>query len=50
MMNSYALAIETEQALKVLPFGPLTLAKAEEWRDRMAKLGKELLVINLKAE
>lgn len=49
-MKTYALAVETDHTLKVLPFGPLTLAKAEEWRDRMAKLGKELLVINLKAE
>lgn len=50
MQKTYALAIETEFDLKTLPFGPLTLAKAEEWRDRMAKLGKTLLVINLKAE
>ena len=49
MIRSYALAIETETALKVLPYGPLTLAQAEGWRDNMAQFGKTLLVVNINA-
>lgn len=50
MMKTYVLAIETEHNLKALPFGPLTLAKAEEWRDKLADMGKAVFVVNFKSE
>lgn len=49
MICTYALAVETAHGIKPLPFGPLTLAQAEFWRDRMAAFNKPLYVINLNA-
>ena len=48
MIRTYALAVETESGIRVMPFGPFTLAKAESLRDDMAQAGKPCLVINLK--
>ena len=49
MVRTYALAIETETGIRVMPFGPFTLAKAESLRDSMAQAGKPCLVINIHA-
>lgn len=49
MIKTYALAIETETGLRVMPFGPFTLAKAESLRDTMAQAGKTVLVLNINA-
>lgn len=49
MIRTYAIAIETESGIRVMPFGPFTLAKAESLRDSMAQAGKPCLVINVNA-
>jgi hypothetical protein len=49
MIRTYALAVETESGLRIMPFGPFTLAKAESLRDSMAQAGKPCLVINVNA-
>jgi hypothetical protein len=49
MIRTYKLAVETESGLRVMPFGPFTLAKAESLRDSMAQAGKPCLVININA-
>jgi hypothetical protein len=49
MIRTYALAVETESGIRVLPFGPFTLAKAESLRADMAQAGKPVLVINIHA-
>jgi hypothetical protein len=47
MIKTYALAVESEAGIRVLPFGPFTLAKAECLRAEMAQAGKPVLVINI---
>jgi len=49
MIKTYALAVETEAGIRVMPFGPFTLAKAESLRNDMAQAGKPCLVINVNA-
>jgi hypothetical protein len=49
MIKTYALAVETESGIRVLPYGPFTLAKAESLRDSMAQAGKPVLVLNINA-
>jgi hypothetical protein len=49
MIRTYALAVETEAGIRVLPYGPFTLAKAESLRADMAQAGKLCLVINVNA-
>jgi hypothetical protein len=49
MIRTYKLAVETETGLRVMPFGPFTLVKAESLRDSMAQAGKPCLVINVNA-
>ncbi len=49
MVRTYALAVETDTGLRVMPFGPFTLAKAESLRDSMAQAGKPVLVLNINA-
>ena len=49
MIRTYALAIETDHGIRVLPYGPFTLAKAESLRADMAQAGKPVLVININA-
>jgi hypothetical protein len=49
MIRTYALAVETDHGIRVLPFGPFTLARAESLRDSMAQAGKPVLVINVNA-
>ena len=48
-IKTYTLAVETESGIRVLPYGPFTLAKAESLRDDMAQAGKPCLVINVNA-
>jgi hypothetical protein len=48
-IKTYALAVETESGIRVMPFGPFTLAKAESLRADMAQAGKPVLVININA-
>jgi hypothetical protein len=48
-IKTYALAVETESGIRVLPYGPFTLAKAESFRADMAMAGKPVLVININA-
>jgi hypothetical protein len=48
-IKTYAVAVETESGIRVMPFGPFTLAKAESLRDDMAQAGKPCLVINVNA-
>jgi hypothetical protein len=48
-IKTYALAVETESGIRVMPYGPFTLAKAESLRDDMAQAGKPVLVININA-
>lgn len=51
LQASYGLAIEKPHALVLLKLPPMTLAKAEFWRDYiMEAMGKTLLVVNLQAE
>jgi hypothetical protein len=47
MIKTYALAVETEAGIRVMPFGPFTLAKAESLRDDMTQAGKPVLVLNI---
>jgi hypothetical protein len=47
MIRTYALAIETDHGIRVLPYGPFTLAKAESLRADMALAGKAVLVLNI---
>jgi hypothetical protein len=47
MIKTYAIAVESEHGIRVLPFGPFTLAKAESLRADMAQAGKPCLVINV---
>jgi hypothetical protein len=49
MIRTYALAVETDHGIRVRPFGPFTLAKAESLRDSMAQAGKPVLVVNINA-
>lgn len=49
MIRTYALAIDTAHGIKPLPYGPLTLAQAESWQNRLAAYGKTVLVINVNA-
>jgi hypothetical protein len=48
-IKTYAIAVESEAGIRVLPFGPFTLAKAESLRANMAQAGKPVLVININA-
>lgn len=50
MIATYTLATETANGMKPLRIAPMTLAKAEFWRDELAKAGKIVFVINLNAE
>jgi hypothetical protein len=47
MIRTYALAVETEAGIRVMPFGPFTLAKAESLRADMVQAGKPVLVLNI---
>jgi hypothetical protein len=47
MIRTYALAIETDHGIRVLPYGPFTLSKAESLRADMAQAGKPVLVLNI---
>lgn len=49
MIKTYAIAVESEHGIRVLPFGPFTLARAECLRADMAQAGKHVLVININA-
>lgn len=49
MIRTYALAIETDNGIKPLPYGPLTLVQAESWQNRLAAYGKTVLVVNVNA-
>jgi hypothetical protein len=49
MVRTYALAVETEAGIRIMPYGPFTLAKAESLRNDMAQAGKPVLVLNINA-
>jgi len=49
MIRTYALAVETDHGIRVLPYGPFSRAYAESLRDSMAQAGKPCLVINVNA-
>ena len=50
MIATYTLATETAIGMKPLRIAPMTLAKAEFWRDELAKAGKTVFVLNLATE